>query len=120
MTKQGLVKDNTWFDQMLWSLEGETEMHRLLRVCDRENSSWAPVEDKGSDLVKEKQRMTPIEQKWAVNSERWLGCQAPQDKTEIVKAAKDIRFENGWRCKGWLPFIYSSAQEYSCLGYLFS
>lgn len=51
MTKQGLVKDNTWFDQMLWSLEGETEMHRLLRVCDRENSSWAPVEDKGSNWL---------------------------------------------------------------------
>lgn len=43
--------------------------------------------------------MTPSEQRRDVNSERWWGCQAPQDRRETFQAAKDIRLENGWRCK---------------------
>lgn len=45
-----------------------------------------------------------------INSERSLACQAPQERSKTAKAAKDIRFGNGYRYKEWLPFIYSSAQ----------
>lgn len=41
------------------------------------------------DFIKQKWQMTPIEQN-DVKSKKRPGCQAPQDQTEIVKAAKDI------------------------------